>query len=64
MLRAARSRLIMGSLRSLKSLSLTTCSIRLKNKEQVEDTQVPYSGKSATIRESNHGSGVCKEHYV
>ena len=20
------------------------------------------SGKSATIRESNHGSGVCKEH--
>ena len=21
------------------------------------------SGKSATIRESNHGSGVCKEHY-
>ena len=23
-----------------------------------------HSGKSATIRESNHGSGVCKEHYV
>ena len=22
------------------------------------------SGKSATIRESNHGSGVCKEHYA
>ena len=22
-----------------------------------------HSGKSATIRESNHGSGVCKEHY-
>ena len=22
------------------------------------------SGKSATIRESNHGSGVCKEHYT
>ena len=21
-----------------------------------------HSGKSATIRESNHGSGVCKEH--
>ena len=21
-------------------------------------------GKSATIRESNHGSGVCKEHYA
>ena len=25
--------------------------------------QVP-SGKSATIRESKHASGVCKEHYV
>ena len=24
----------------------------------------PHSGKSATIRESNQGSGVCKEHYV
>ena len=24
----------------------------------------PASGKSATIRESNHGSGVCKEHYA
>ena len=24
----------------------------------------PHSGKSATIRESNHGSGVCKEHYA
>ena len=23
-----------------------------------------HSGKSATIRESNHGSGVCKEHYT
>ena len=23
-----------------------------------------HSGKSATIRESNHGSGVCKEHYA
>ena len=23
-----------------------------------------HSGKSSTIRESNHGSGVCKEHYV
>ena len=22
------------------------------------------SGKSATIRKSNHGSGVCKEHYA
>ena len=22
------------------------------------------SGKSATIRESNHDSGVCKEHYA
>ena len=22
------------------------------------------SGKPVTIRESNHGSGVCKEHYV
>ena len=24
----------------------------------------PIWGKSATIRESNHGSGVCKEHYA
>ena len=24
----------------------------------------PYSGKSATIRESNYGSGVCREHYA
>ena len=23
-----------------------------------------HSGKSATIRVSNHGSGVCKEHYA
>ena len=23
----------------------------------------PHSGKSVTIRESNHGSGVCKEQY-
>ena len=23
-----------------------------------------HSGKSATIRESNHGLGVCKEHYA
>ena len=23
-----------------------------------------HSGKSAPIRESNHGSGVCKEHYA
>ena len=23
-----------------------------------------HSGKSATIRESNNGSGVCKEHYT
>ena len=23
-----------------------------------------HSGKSATIQESNHGSGVCKEHYT
>ena len=23
-----------------------------------------HSGKSATIRESNHGSGVCKAHYA
>ena len=23
-----------------------------------------HSGKSAAIRESNHGSGVCKEHYA
>ena len=23
-----------------------------------------HSGKSAIIRESNHGSGVCKEHYA
>ena len=23
-----------------------------------------HSGKSARIRESNHGSGVCKEHYA
>ena len=23
-----------------------------------------HSGKSATIRESNHGSGVCREHYA
>ena len=26
------------------------------------DTFYVHSGKSATIRESNHGSGVCKEH--
>ena len=24
----------------------------------------PYSGKSATMRESNHGSDVCKKQYV
>ena len=24
--------------------------------------QSTHSGKSATIRESNHGSGLCKEH--
>ena len=24
----------------------------------------PHSGKSATIRESNHDSGVCKVHYA
>ena len=23
-----------------------------------------HSGKSATIQESNHGSGVCKKHYA
>ena len=23
-----------------------------------------HSGKSSIIRDSNHGSGVCKEHYV
>ena len=23
-----------------------------------------HSGKSAKIRESNHGSGICKEHYA
>ena len=23
-----------------------------------------HSGKSATIQESNHGSGVCMEHYA
>ena len=23
-----------------------------------------HSGKSATIRESNHGSGACKKHYA
>ena len=30
--------------------------------EKVAST--PHSGKSATIRESDHGSGVCKEHYA
>ena len=25
---------------------------------------LPHLGKSATIRESNHGSSVCKAHYV
>ena len=25
---------------------------------------IVQSGKSATIWESNHGSGVCKEHYA
>ena len=25
---------------------------------------LPHSGKSAKIRESNQGSGVCKEHYA
>ena len=27
-------------------------------------TMTNHSGKSATIRESNHGSGVCKELYA
>ena len=27
-------------------------------------TSSKHSGKSATNRESNHGSGVCKEHYA
>ena len=27
-------------------------------------TDVTHSGKSATIRESNHSSGVCEEHYA
>ena len=25
---------------------------------------IEHSGKSVTIRESNHGLGVCKEHYA
>ena len=27
-------------------------------------SQLPHSGKAATIRESNHGLGVCMEHYA
>ena len=30
----------------------------------LEDAIVLHSGKSATIRESNHDTGVCKEHYA
>ena len=26
--------------------------------------EMSHSGKSVTIRESNHGSDVCKEHYA
>ena len=31
--------------------------------ERHDFEQTGHSGKSATIRESNNGSGVCKEHY-
>ena len=29
-----------------------------------DDDELVHSGKSVTIRESNHDSGVYKEHYV
>ena len=32
--------------------------------DRVGDIGKDHSGKSATIRESNHGWGVCKEHYA
>ena len=32
--------------------------------ELAEQLDRPHSEKSATFRESNHGSGVCKEHNV
>ena len=33
--------------------------VTIQNYQELND-----SGKSATIRESNHGSGVCKEHFA
>ena len=42
--------------------------IFLTNRELVVLIQLfplkPHSGKSATIQESDHGLGVCKEHYA
>ena len=32
--------------------------------QTTKDRFSDHSGKSVTIRESNHGLGVCKEHYV
>ena len=36
------------------------CTIRV---DAIFTDGIYHSGKSATIRESNHDSGVCKEHY-
>ena len=43
-----------------KSSVLKFCHSRLLSQKSRED----HSGKSATIRESNHGSGVCNENYA
>ena len=44
----------------LVTLRLTKVPLWLRIKKSVPG----HSGKSATIRESNHGSGVCQEHYA
>ena len=49
-----------------KKVDEKACRNYLACKERVHHffAKLHHSGKSATIRESNHGSGVCMEHYA
>ena len=49
------------------TLRFDTCSgfvVSLNGNQLEQLHRLADSGKSATIRESNHGSGVYKEHFV
>ena len=46
------------------SIFIKVCHYRSASAKRHKNGGLMHSGKSATIRESNHGSGVGKEHYA